>query len=514
MKKQLLTLVLSVAILGAARAYVRLPDILADSMVLQQGTKVPVWGKALPGEAVTVLFDGQAKSVKADTQGDWKVYLDPMQADATPQTMTITGINTIRLRGILVGEVWVCSGQSNMQLILARTDKGDSVVAAANDRQLRLFNVDRETAFHHHPGLLGSWQAARPASVRPFSAAAYYFGMELRKKLKVPVGIINASFGGSQAEAWTPVSWLHTPDLQPCIDRQKTWAAERASVQQSYSRQLEGWRKYAEKQRALGRRPREAPHQPEALRDYRPAGSIYTNMIAPVMPFAIKGNIWYQGESNEGRAEQYGILLPVMIRAWRKNWGEGEFPFGIVQLPNFRNPSAQPEDGSWSHLRDAQRKTADTVPNTGLIVTIDIGEAHNIHPHDKLDVGRRMCRWALADVYGKPLLPGGPVFEKATPKGSKMIVTFSVTGAGLRTRDGKAPAAFALAGADHSWHWAEAKITGKNTIRVWCREVKKPVAVRYAFNNNPQNPNLTNDSGVPASPFRSDDWPGPDHGKR
>jgi sialate O-acetylesterase len=237
-------------------------------------------------------------------------------------------------------------------------------------------------------------------------------------------------------------------------------------------------------------------------------------MIAPLMPFAIKGNIWYQGESNEGRAEQYGILLPVMIRSWRKSWGEGNFPFVIVQLPNFRNPSDTPEYGAWSHVRDAQRETADTVPATGLIVTIDIGEAHNIHPHDKRDVGRRMCRWALSSVYGKPLLAGGPVFEKATVKGSKMLVTFTRTGAGIHTSDGRPPAEFALAGSDHVWHWARAKIKGKNTVEVWSRAVKKPVAVRYAFNNDPRNPNLTNDSGVPASPFRSDNWPGPTHGKR
>jgi sialate O-acetylesterase len=237
-------------------------------------------------------------------------------------------------------------------------------------------------------------------------------------------------------------------------------------------------------------------------------------MIKPLIPFAIRGNIWYQGENNEERAEQYGILLPTMIRAWRQKWLEGNFSFGIVQLPNFRNSMPQPADEAWSHLRDAQRWTSDTVPNTGLIVTIDIGEAHNIHYKDKLDVGKRMCQWALADVYHIPELPGGPVFEKAEVKANKIIATFKIIGRGLTTSDGKAPQEFALAGDDQQWHWAKAKIINKSQILIWSAEVKKPVAVRYAFNNNPKDPNLTNDSKLPASPFRSDNWSGPTHGKR
>jgi sialate O-acetylesterase len=514
MKKQLLLSLLIFFILSHANAYTTVPDIITDSMVLQQNVRVPVWGNALPGESVTVAFNHQVKTTKAGDDGKWMIYLDPMHADEIPQTMVITGINTIRLKGILIGEVWLCSGQSNMQLTLSLTNKGDSVIASANYPLVRLFNISRDIAFHHHHGAIGVWQNCTPSSVKEFSAAAYYFAVALQQKLNVPVGIINSSFGGSQAEAWIPESYLHSSDLQPCVDRGKMWIAERAKVQKEYASTIQEWKIYAAKERAAGRIPKEAPHQPEALREYRPAASIYENMIRPLLPFAIRGNIWYQGENNEDRAEQYGVLLPTLIRAWREKWNEADFPFGIVQLPNFRDAKSDPADEAWSHLRDAQRWTSDTVANTGLIVTIDIGEAHNIHYKDKLDVGKRMCRWALSDVYHQQTLPGGPVFEKAETSGKRMIVTFKVTGSGLTTTDGKAPQEFALAGADHQWHWAKAKIINKNQMVVWSTEVRKPLAVRYAFNDNPKDPNLTNDSKIPASPFRSDNWPGPTHGKR
>ncbi|UAY53816.1 sialate O-acetylesterase [Arachidicoccus terrestris] len=513
MKNRLVILLLFLSATLQSEAFVKIPDILSSGMVLQQQASVPIWGTALPGEAVVVSFGGQTRETKADMSGKWKVFLDPMEATDSGRTMVIRGINTIHLKDIVIGEVWLCAGQSNMQLVLSRTVKGDSVVASANYPMLHFFNVNRENAFGHSRGPLGIWEPCTPSSVKAFSAAAYYFGLALQNKLKVPVGIINASFGGSQAEAWTPEAYLAVPDLQPCIDRDTLWASQRAGVQASYERQLKDWKIYAEKEKGAGRRTKEAPHQPEALRDYRPTASIYDCMIEPLIPFQIKGCLWYQGESNEGRAEQYGILLPAMIKAWRDRW-KLSFPFGIVQLPNYRDKKDVPVDGAWSFLRDAQRKTAGSVEKTGLIVLIDAGEAHNIHPHNKEIVGQRMLRWALARVYRLDMLPGGPRFVKATASKGAMTAYFDICGSGLITTDGKAPASFALAGADHKWYWAKAKIVNKHEVRIWSRDVKKPVAVRYAFNNNPNDPNLTNDSGVPASPFRSDNWNGPTHGKR
>jgi sialate O-acetylesterase len=253
---------------------------------------------------------------------------------------------------------------------------------------------------------------------------------------------------------------------------------------------------------------------PDALRAYRIAASIYDSMIAPLIPFAIRGAVWYQGESNEGRAQQYGLLLPTMIKSWRDRWGQGLFPFGIVQLPNYRQAKPEPSDDPWGHLREAQRRTALTTPNVGLIVTIDIGEADDIHPRNKLDVGRRMSRWALVDVYGRKMIKSGPLFRQAKVEGPKIVLTFTEVGAGLKVRDGDTLDEFAIAGADHQWHWAEAKIVGKDRVEVWSDAVPQPQAVRYAFNSNPKHPNLTNDTGLPAAPFRTDDWPGPTDGRR
>jgi sialate O-acetylesterase len=500
---------------GVARANVKLPDVLGDSMVLQQGHTVPVWGTADPGEEVTVRFASQTKKTKADADGKWRVNLDALRASSTPAVLTVTGKNTIELKDVLVGEVWLVAGQSNMQRLLSETANGAAATAAADHPLLRLFNVSRAVAFKHQPPPLGRWRACTPESVKEFSAAGYYFGVELQKELGVPVGLINSSYGGSQAEAWTPTEYLlASPELRPTVERTKIWDEERPRVKVEYEEQIKRWRAEADKAKAAGARPSPSPAVPDALREYRVASSIYNGMIEPLIPFFIRGAFWYQGESNEERAEQYGILLPVMIKAWRERWGEGDFPFGIIQLPNYRDPKAEPADEAWSHVREAQRRTALATRNAGLIVTIDIGEAHDIHPKNKLDVGRRMARWALAEVYGRKMTPTGPVLRGAKAEGSKMVLTFDDVGAGLKIRDGDRLEEFAVAGVDRKWHWAEAKITGKNKVEVWSADVPRPVAARYAFNNNPRHPNLTNDTGLPAAPFRTDDWPGPTAGKR
>lgn len=511
----LIAVVVCVTFGGAARAKVMLPDVIGDAMVLQRDTPVPIWGRADPGEVVTVRFGKQSKKATSDSEGKWRITLDPLRANAAPETMTISGSNTIELRNVLVGEVWLVSGQSNMQRLLSETANGEAAIAAADHPQIRLFNVSRQVAFKHQTGPLGVWQPCSPQSVKEFSAAGYYFGVELEKELTVPIGLINSSYGGSQAEAWTPVEYLSaSPDLKPTLDRTKVWDEERPRVKVEYEEAIKKWRATADTARANGARPQPSPPVPDALREYRIASSIYNGMIAPLIPFRIRGAFWYQGESNEARAEQYGVLLPTMIRAWRERWGEGDFPFGIIQLPNYRDQKAEPADEAWSHVREAQRRTALTTPKTGLIVIIDIGEAHDIHPKNKLDVGKRMTQWALANVYGRKLTPTGPVLRQARVAGSKIVLSFDSVGIGLKIHDGDKLDEFAIAGADHKWHWAEARIVGKDRVEVWSPEVPQPLAVRYAFNNNPKHPNLTNETGLPASPFRTDDWPGPTDGKR
>jgi sialate O-acetylesterase len=513
MKLLLLSILLLMGTLQAA-ADVRLPEVIGHMMVLQQKQAVPIWGWAEPGEAVTVEFSGQERTVVAGSDGKWRVELGRFAASATPRTMIISGKNTVELMGILVGEVWLVSGQSNMQWRLPESENGEVATAVARHPNIRLFNVSREVAFKKRQGKLGEWYACNPDSVREFSAAGYYFGVELEKALKVPIGLINSSYGGSQAEAWTPVEYLNTsPDLKPTVERTRIWEEERPRVREQYAEAIRKWREEADKARAAGARPSPSPSVPDALRDYRIASSIYDGMIEPLIPFAIRGAVWYQGESNEARAEQYGILLPVMIRAWRERWGEGDFPFGIVQLPNYRQPKLEPEESAWSFIREVQRRTAGNTKNVGLIGTIDIGVANDIHPKNKLDVGKRMAVWALRDVYGHKLL-GPPVIVRADAKDGKVVLTFDEVGSGLWIKNGDKLEEFAIAGDDKKWHWAEARIVGKNKIEVFSPKVSDPKAVRYAFNSNPRNPNLTNDSGLPASPFRTDDWPDPTAGKR
>lgn len=492
----------------------RLPDVLASSMVLQQKQAVPIWGTAEPGETVTVSFGKIKKTVIAGADGKWRVDLGKLEASSTPRTMTIVGKNTIELKDVLVGEVWLVSGQSNMQWRLPESENGETATAGANHPNIRLFNVSREVAFKRRQGRLGEWSACTPESVKEFSAAGYYFGVELAKALKVPIGLINSSYGGSQAEAWTPVEYLSaSADLKPAVERTKVWDEERPRVREQYTEAIRKWREEADKARAAGARPSPSPSVPDALRDYRVASSIYDGMIEPLTPFAIRGAIWYQGESNEARAEQYGILLPVMIKSWRERWGRGDFPFGIIQLPNYRQQKSEPEESAWSFIREVQRRTARYTKNAGLIVTIDIGVANDIHPRNKLDVGKRMAVWALKDVY-EHRVPGPPVLARSDAKGEKIVLTFADAGSGLRLRSGERLEEFAIAGDDKKWHWAEARIVGKNRIEVSSPNVPAPKAVRYAFNSNPKNPNLTNDSGLPASPFRTDDWPDPTAGKR
>ncbi|HNU08142.1 MAG TPA: sialate O-acetylesterase, partial [Pyrinomonadaceae bacterium] len=344
-------LAVAVIIFGAAVsgfADVTLPDVLGSSMVLQQEQKAPIWGNAEPGETVVISFEKQKLTVVAGADGKWRVDLRPLKANFKPQPLTIEGRNKIVLNDILIGEVWLVAGQSNMQRLLRETANGGAAQAAANHPNIRLFNVSREVAFKRKAGPLGTWAACTPKSVAEFSAAGYYFGVDLQKALNVPVGLINSSYGGSQAEAWTPVEYLNAdPELKPTVEKTKIWEEERPRVKVEYAAAIEKWKQDAEKARAAGARPSPSPSVPDALRDYRIASSIYDRMIEPLIPFAIKGAAWYQGESNEARAEQYGILLPTMIRAWRERWGGGNFPFGIVQLPNYRRQNAEPESVPW-----------------------------------------------------------------------------------------------------------------------------------------------------------------------
>ncbi|HST51706.1 MAG TPA: sialate O-acetylesterase [Pyrinomonadaceae bacterium] len=643
---------------GTARADVRVPSLIGDHMVLQQGRKVRLWGTAEPGERVSITFNGSTARVVADERGRWQIFVGPFKTGG-PFEMTVAGKNTLTFRDVLVGEVWVCSGQSNMEWPLTNAQDGARDVAQADYHEIHLFTVTKKTSAAPLEDVEGHWVVARPETVPQFSAVGYFFGRELYRRLKVPVGLIHTSWGGTPAEAWTSRDALASePTLKPMLDRFDAELKDLPRLQGEYERARVDWeRQYVTQDpgnrgEAMGyadpahefadwkrmRVPqawesagldvdgavwfRREVNVPEAWagrdlslslgaiddfdttyfdgvrvgstgeetmnswtvpRHYRVPGSLvragrnvvavrvfdrvggggfvggemwlapvgvakteampldgdwyykeeftvpsrqidysrqpqapgpanqnnptvlYNAMIAPLLPYAIRGAIWYQGEANAGRAYQYRTLFPMMIRDWRSRWGEGDFPFYFVQLANWKARPTDSIDSEWAELREAQLMTLRSVPHTGMAVTIDIGNPDNIHPRDKLDVGLRLARWALADTYGQKTEESGPLYESYKVEGDRVRVRFKHA-EGLKTRDGSPLVGFFVAGSDRKFFPAEARADG-NAVVVRSRDVPHPVAVRYAWADNPAG-NIYNADGLPASPFRTDDWPG------
>ena len=411
----------------------------------------------------------------------------------------------------MIGEVWVCSGQSNMAVSVRNSNKANAEIAASDWSDIRLFSVKRTVAGKPLMDVEGEWSVSSPESIPGFSAVAYYFGRDVHQMTEVPVGLIHTSWGGTPSDAWTSRPYLEsTGDLY--TERFGQWAtAIEAFPEQNvvYLEKRKAWEVTRDSLRAIDqkvpRRPR-APRGP--AHPHRPAG-LYNGMISPLIPYGIRGAIWYQGESNAGRAYQYRTLFPLMIQNWRNDWGQGNFPFYFVQLANFREVEDEPGESDWAELREAQ-SLALSLPNTGQAVIIDIGEADDIHPKNKQDVGRRLARIALARTYGRKMTFSGPTYEGMSVENGKIRLTFGHTGSGLVAPRGKVQG-FAIAGPDSQFKWAEAEIEGEDVV-VWNEGVKKPVAVRYGWANNPVC-NLYNKAGLPASPFRTDDWTGITVGK-
>lgn len=651
-----------------ARAEVRLPALFGDNMVLQQGPRARVWGTAPPGERVTVRIAGLTASATADARGRWQTFVGPLRAGG-PFELAVEGSNRLVFKNVLVGEVWVCSGQSNMEWPLSRSEGGEQDAAGANDSGLRFFTVGKKTAAEPQEDADGRWAVATPAEALRFSAVAFYFGRELRARLGVPVGLINTSWGGTPAESWTSREALAADAaLRPILERHEEAMRNLPEARREYDRRLAEWDKRNERvilrdegnrgeaqgfaepahdtsgwqQMSLpqqwesaglsvdgavwfrrevnvpaqfagrdlllslgaiddhdttyfngeraGSTGAETPNAYAAPRRYRvpgrlvragrnvvavrvfdsvggggltgPAGEmrladvggadsipldglwaykpervlparavdysnhpgprpgpeshynptvLYNAMLAPLTPFAVRGALWYQGESNAGRAYQYRALLPAMIRDWRARWRQGDFPFLFVQLANWRARRDEPTESDWAELREAQLLTLRRVPRTGMAVTIDIGEADDIHPRNKRDVGLRLARWALADTYNRKIEKSGPLYESHRVEGDRVRLRFKHA-RGLETSDGRAPTGFAVAGADRKFVRADARIEG-DAVVVWNRAVPRPVAVRYAWADNPA-VNLYNSDDLPASPFRTDDWPGVTAGRK
>ena len=504
-RRALIALAVFAACAQSARADVKLPAVIGDNMVLQQGTHLPFWGTAEPGEAVTVTIGGSSASAKADDKGNWKVELPAVSA-AGPVAVAVKGNNEIALKNVIVGEVWVCSGQSNMEWPMSLTRDAKSEIATAANPQIRLFRVAHMVSGEPQTDVQGSWVECTPENVKDFSAVAYFFGRDIHNATKRPVGLIETAWGGTPAEAWTSRPMLETNDaFAPILARWDEVVKNADAAKAEYDKQMAAWTEAAAKAKEKGEAEPAKP-QPPLMPDHpHRAAGLYNGMVAPLVPYAIKGAIWYQGESNASRAYQYRSLFAAMIRDWRAAWNQGDFPFVFVQLANFMPTAPEPGDSDWAELREAQLMTL-SLPNTGMAVITDIGEADDIHPRNKQDVGARLGLAAGHLAYGRKGEFSGPVYRAMTREGNRIRVHFDHDGRGLAAKYGQPLKGFAIAGKDRKFVWAKAVIQG-NTVLVSSDQVPEPAAVRYGWANNPVC-NFFNTEGLPATPFRTDDWPG------
>ena len=489
---------LLLALTAALRAEVKLPALISDHMLMQQGAPVRIWGKAAPGEAVSVTFAGtQRYSVKANGSGAWQVFLTPVSAGG-PFEMVIAASNRIIVKDILAGEVWVGSGQSNMEFPMARVMNADQEIPKAKFPQIRLFTVKRVVAEDPLEDVQGAWAACTPETVKNFSAVAYFFGREIHQTRHVPVGLIHSSWGGTPAESWTEISYLEDDlALTNILTAWQRTLADYPAKKQAWDEQMAKWPEREAEAKAGKPSPPKPAAPPGPGHQNTPAG-LYNGMIAPLTPYAIRGAIWYQGEANagEGRAYQYRRLFASMIESWRKAWGEGSFPFYFVQLANFRS------GGWWPVLRESQTATLD-LRNTGMALAIDVGNPADVHPTNKQEVGHRLALAARAQTYGEHIVYSGPIFREMAVNGAAAQLYFDHVGGGLEAKGGKLTG-FWIAGGDRQFVPAEARIEG-NTVLVTSLQVGEPVAVRYAWQDDPP-VSLYNKEGLPASPFRTDDW--------
>ena len=486
---------------SSLRAEVKLPTIFSDHMVLQQGISVPVWGWADEGELVVVHYRDQVVQTRAKN-GKWQVKLAAMKADGKAANLLVLGSNRIELKNVVVGEVWLASGQSNMQWELRQSANGQAAAAASSNPNLRLFYVPRVKSPQPVADIQGQynntkpvWMVASPETTPGFSAVAYFFGRDLQAARGVPVGIIHTSWGGSPAEVWMSERVLGgNPGYKK--DILVSYQAGMKNFETAKARFPE---QLAKAKQSGAKVLPQAPREP-----WRPT-ELYNSMIHPLIPFAVKGAIWYQGESNAGRAWQYRTLFADMIQNWRQDWGQGNFTFLTVQLAPFTKILPEPADSNWAELREAQIVASKHVGNAGTVVITDVGEETDIHPTKKEQVGARLALQARRLAYGESIVASGPTFKSASFSSGKATVTFGDVGKGLEARDGDLKG-FSICGADGKFVWASAKIVGTDKVELTSSAVKQPMAVRFGWANFPV-VNLWNKDGLPAQPFRTDNFP-------
>lgn len=517
-------LIIAALTTGPLLAEVKPNSLFTDGAVLQRGQPVPIWGTANEGEKVTVEFDGQ----KVDTttaHGTWRVSLQPLK-EGGPFTMKISGDNTVDVSNLFVGEVWVCSGQSNMEYSFSQTATVKEETPKATFPKIRMYTVAKNIALKPQPDANGKWVECSPETVGGFSAVGYFFARDLYQKLGVPVGMIHSSWGGTPAQAWTSLDGFgHAPELKGYVEQAQAtlasydaataaYPAQQAdyqtakkqwdeSVGTAYNESLKAWKDSNTKAQATGQpqspKPKPEPTSPAPKPPARPEGTqnnpttLYNGMLAPIIPYAIKGAIWYQGESNATQSMQYRTLFPTMIADWRAKWKQGDFPFIFVQIAPYND---QPPE-----IREAQFLTLSKSKNTAMAVTTDVGNPTDIHPNQKEPVGQRLALAARALTYGEQIEYSGPLYDSMTAQDGKITLHFTHIGSGLTSKDG-ALKGFTIAGDDKKFVTAKAEING-STLSVSADGIAKPTAVHYGWQNAPD-VNLYNKEGLPASPFRTD----------
>ena len=490
-----------IAASSAALADVHPHPLFSEGAVLQRGQMVPVWGTANEGEAVTVTIQGKsAKSVCRD--GRWRTELPAMEVGG-PFEMTISGKNKITLKSVWIGEVWVASGQSNMDLTVVDCDRAQEEIAHSANAMIRLCKVPRQAADEPQSTIKLAWQECGPSTVGNMSGVGYFFARDLQAALKVPVGLIDAAYGGTPAEAWmSPEAIESRPEFQPILDEYAQQVLDSPRAMAQYQSDVAAWEKTAAEAKQAGKPAPPRPQLPMGPFNWRRPSGLYRGMISPLAPYAMRGVIWYQGERNSPRAKQYRTLFPALIADWRKLWQQGDFPFLFAQLAPFGAPSLQPRESLWAELREAQLFTSQTVPRTAMAVITDVGDEKDIHPKLKQPVGARLALAARAIAYGENIAYRSPTYHSHEVRGDRIVISFSDVGQGLVCRGDKLQG-FAICGADKKFVNAEAEIVGDH-VEVHSPQIPQPFAVRFGWAEYPV-VNLWNKDGLPASPFRTDE---------
>lgn len=487
----------------------KMPAIFSDNMVLQRDMPIPIWGWEEPNKTINVSLGKIKQSAKSDSAGKWMVKLPPFPAGGS-YTLIISGKkDKVSFKNVMIGDVWICSGQSNMVFKLSETIDGNKEVSKANYPNIRLFTVNRKIAKSPQDDTGGNWSECNSLSAKDFSAVGYFFGREIYNNINVPIGLINISWGGTPIEAWMSDEVLRSDsDVLPIYSEWERKIEKYPEALEKYKIELESWKKLKKEADENGTKPPEEIIPPLGPESARQPSVLFNGLVNPVIPFGIKGVIWYQGESNFKRGYQYRKLFPLMIKDWRNRWGQGDFPFIFVQLPNYK--SQYEKKYAWAEVREAQLMTLQAVENTAMAISIDIGDPDDLHPKNKKDIGKRLALGALKIAYNKDIAFSGPIYKAMIALNGKIKLEFEHTGGGLISKNNEPLKGFEIAGEDKIFVKANAVIEG-NSVIVWSDEIKKPKAVRYGWESAPE-VNLYNKANLPASPFRTDNWKGDSEG--